>query len=217
MMKPNRQNCLDTWMEFQNYHLERLEQFEKRRNELKRTFDDCHDINIWSDTAGLTWEVEDSQDVQQGLKCIECKLARHIVLLQWIEQERRAMDSGHEPPVKRDGDHQAEALNVVRRASARTHQNRQPKASAFHGLVSNLMPKKRNWQDPEFAGRGPRRAIQISSAALENNIPRISQRRKTKPQQAMPGSASHGHKPVPHVIRTRSGRVSKPPVRWAPR
>jgi hypothetical protein len=99
-------------MEFQNYHLKRLELFEKKRDELKELHG-AQKKAADTDTAGSARAAEEAEAVQHLSGFAERNLERHKVLLQWIEQERRAMDIAYPTPIEEDNDEQGDAPQAV--------------------------------------------------------------------------------------------------------
>lgn len=143
LLDPEQQSRLENWMEFQNYHLKRLERFEKKRDELKKELDDARKKAEVSERAA-----EDAEAVRQELENAERDLERHKVLLQWIEQERRTMDPGHPTPAEEDNDDRDTASKAVWRTSTRDRRPRRAEASAVLGKVriTKAKSKKRNTQ-----------------------------------------------------------------------
>jgi hypothetical protein len=165
-------------MEFQDYHLRRLEQFEKKLDELKKELDDSRKKPEDTDTAGTERGPEDAEAVQRDLEHTERDLERHKVLLQWIEQKRQAMDTGYPTPVEDDQDAAAKA---VRGNSTRDRRKRRPEASAILGKVrvSKAKPKKRNRQTQKPKALEFEPAIQKSDAISQIGIPQAPKRRET--------------------------------------
>ena len=96
ILDPEQQSRLENWIEFQNYHLERLERFEKKRDRLKQELDEVRKKAEDTITAGSEHAAEDAAEdveaVQDLLEIAEWDVERHKILLQWIEQERLAMN-----------------------------------------------------------------------------------------------------------------------------
>jgi hypothetical protein len=53
LLDPEQQSRLENWMEFQDYHLKRLEQFEKKQDELKKKLDDAQKEAEGTGTLGF--------------------------------------------------------------------------------------------------------------------------------------------------------------------
>jgi hypothetical protein len=94
LLDPKQQSGLENWMEFQNYHLKRLERFERRRDSLS---------DAWKDAGA-----EDAEAIWQELEDTERDLEGHKVLLEWIEQMRwTMMNPGHPTPVEEEDNNAA--------------------------------------------------------------------------------------------------------------
>ena len=93
LMGPEQQSRLETWMEFQNYHLTGLERLRKKREELENDLDNAQKEAQVSEHAAKV-----AGAVRQCLKHAERDLDWHKVLLQWIEQERQTMSAGIRHP-----------------------------------------------------------------------------------------------------------------------
>ena len=102
-----QQSALERWIEFQNYHLARLEALEKERDGLtKELAEPC--------------SADDRDAITHLLGTSERNIKRHHVLLRWIEQKREAMGSSSATGESTNG----ALVAVVRRASARARRTR---------------------------------------------------------------------------------------------
>ena len=261
LLDPKQQSRLENWVEFQNYHFQGLEGFEKKRDRLKRELDDARRKAGDTDPAVSERAAEDVEAIQQLLEDAEQDLRRHKVLLQWIKQERRSMDPGCPTLIEEDDNDQDAVSKAVRTTSTRDRRMRRPEASVVLGKVrvSKAKPKKRNGpKAPQF-----KPAIQGSDATTQSSIPQALKRRETKPRHSKeerplrqlrpqkvskakrfadasvksmsvtpPRSAGQTRsldraglkrRPAPQRrqlvgknVLTRSGRISKRPVRCAP-
>ncbi|KAL9118862.1 MAG: hypothetical protein Q9187_004584 [Circinaria calcarea] len=176
-----QQSRLENWIEFQHYHLKRFERVEKKRDGLKQELDEARKKAEDTDAAGSTRAAEIAEAVQQIVENTEWDLERHKVLLQWIEQERRAMDPGYPTPIEKDKDDQDAAPKAVRRASTRALQKRRLETSGVLGKVriSKAMPKKQNMQTQTPNAPELEPAIQDSDATPQSSIPQAPKRRET--------------------------------------
>lgn len=183
MFDPEKQSRLENWIEFQNYHLERLERFEKKRDGLKQELDKAQkkaeDINA----AGSNDAAEDAEAVQQVLEIADGNLERHKVLLQWIELERQAMDPEYPIPIGKNNNDQETVLKVVRRTSTRVRQKRRPETSGILGKVrvSKAMPKKPNTQTQKLKTPEFEPTIQDLDTTPQSSLTQALKRRVTKP------------------------------------
>jgi len=174
LLSPEQQSRLENWMEFQNYHLKRLEGFEKKRDKLKKELDDARKKAEVFELA-----VEDAEAVRQELENAERDLERHKVLLQWIEQERQTMDRGHPTPTEEDNDDRDTAPKAVRRTSTRDRRTRRAEASTVLGKVriTKAKSKKRNTQIQKPKALELEPAIQDSDVTPQSSIsqaPKVS-------------------------------------------
>lgn len=136
LLNSEQQSRLENWIEFQNYHLKRLEQFEEKRDDLKKELDDARK------------KADDAEAVRRELKNSERDLERHKVLLLWIEQKRRTMESGYSTSAEEDKDDQDTASKAVRSTCTRDRRTRRPEASAVLSKVkiTKVKSKKQNMQ-----------------------------------------------------------------------
>lgn len=77
----DKKRVLNNWTEFQNYHLERFERFEKKRDGLKQELDDAQKKAEGTDAVGSERAAEETKIIQQVLKNAEWDLKWHKVLL----------------------------------------------------------------------------------------------------------------------------------------
>lgn len=180
LLGPEQQSRLENWIEFHNYHLKRLEGFGKMRDKLKKELDDARKKAEVSEHAA-----EDAEAVRQELENAERDLERHKVLLQWIEQERQTMDSGHPTPTEEDNDDRDTAPKAVRRTSTRDRRTRRAEASAVLGKVriTKAKSKKRNTQIQKPKALELKPAIQDSDVTTQSSISQAPKRRETRPQR----------------------------------
>lgn len=135
------QTRLETWIEFQDWHLQHLEGFEKHRDKLKKELGDARG------KAEDTGATEIAEACEQELEYAEWVLKRHNTLLHWIEQERLTMDTEYLTLVKEeDRSNRDASLKAVRRVSSITHRKKQPEAPKVLGevRVSKAKCRKRN-------------------------------------------------------------------------
>jgi hypothetical protein len=135
---------LETWFEFQDWHLQHLEGFERSRDDLRKALDYARK------DAKVTGAAEDAEAYQQDLKYAESELERHNILLHWVEQERLAMGTRYPRLIEEeDRKDRAAAPKAVRRASPTTRRKKQLGAPAVLGQarVSKAKCKKRNTQE----------------------------------------------------------------------
>lgn len=254
-----QQSRLENWMEFQDYHLQLHHGLEKKRDELKKKLDDARKEAEGTGTSRFDRAAE---AYQQNLEYSERKLPRHKTLLQWIEQERIAMESGYPTPVEEDNDVR-DATPKVAYARCRQKRRRETPTVLGNVRVSKTKPQNRNRQCQKRTTPIPEPVIEDSAAAPQSSIPQVPKRRENKPgrnkeetplrqrhpqrvskaerfadtnakslsggrsrragHKRSPSQALSKHRQSPQQPRsvsmdviTRSGRVSRRPVRWAP-
>lgn len=193
-----QQSQLENWIEFQNYHLERLERFEKKIGGLKKGLNEARKKVENADTADLERAVEKAEVAQQILENTEWERERHKVLLQWIEQERWAMDSGYPTPIQEDVQDDKNDQNAASKAVPRiptcARQKRRPKTSDVLGKVRIV--KTRKLKASEFKPAIQEQTRSSNRAHLD---------RRPVPQQPQL---------TPENFIARNGRRSRPPVQW---
>ena len=146
LLNTEQQSQLENWMEFQNRHLKRLEQFEKERDKLKQELEDNQKLAGDRNTPRPKLGPTRAEALKRRLKVIERDLKWHHVLLHWIEQRRLAMDLGHPTPVKEDHEDQDAAPKAVRRTFIRECLIKQVEGPSILGKfrVTKANLKKRN-------------------------------------------------------------------------
>ena len=170
------QSRLETWIEFQNWHLQHLEGFEKDRNELKKEL-----YNAWKVAEEMG--AADSEAYKQDLEDAEWELRRHHTLLHWTEQERLVMDTAYPTPVEeKDGDYRDAGAKAVRRVFPLTRRKKQAPAVSGEVRVSKAKQRKQN------TPRQKRKSSEFESATkaldtLESKVLQASKRRENKPRR----------------------------------
>ena len=142
---PKQQSRLDNWVEYQSYHLQGFERFKNKRDRLKELDDSRRQVGD-TDAAVFERAAKDVEAVQRLLESAERDLKRHKFSLQWIEQERQAMDPRYSTFIENDNYNQNAVLKTLRRTSTDDRRIRRPEASVVLGQVRILKakPKKRN-------------------------------------------------------------------------
>jgi hypothetical protein len=235
-----QQNQLEHWTEFQNYHLQRFEQFEKKRGKLTEEYNSTLEIARNTDNAESKRAVENAEAIQNDLECTQRDMARHEDLLQWIEHCRRVMRTGILAPAEaHDSTENHTAPETLQRVAIRHSRTRKHKAAAALGQVriSEPKPKKPNTKDQKLSTLKlkPVRRIPQSQACQRKN----SWHTKTNTLLFQPDSRSVSRistlkvrtdcakrtrcaenprfkrsSTSSSIYKTRSGRISKPPERW---
>ncbi|KAF2817570.1 uncharacterized protein BDZ99DRAFT_457296 [Mytilinidion resinicola] len=180
-----RQSRLDNWIEFQNRHLKRLEQFEKERDRLKQELDDAQKLAGDRNTTRPKVGPTRAEALKRRLEVTERDLKWHHVLLHWIEQRRLAMDPGHPTPIKEDYEDQDAAPKAVRRTSTRGRPIKQINGPSVLGQVRVTKPKSkerntRNMQTQKPKAPGLEPPIQNLDVILQSSTSQASKRPETK-------------------------------------
>jgi len=172
------QSRLETWFEFQDWHLQHLKGFEKNRDELRKALD-----NARKEAKG-TGAVEDAEAYQQDLEYAEMELERHNTLLRWTEQERLTMGTGYPTPLEEDDREDRDAApKAVQSASPITRRKKQPEAPTVLGLVRVSKAKRRKRNTPHQKRKTPESESAIKHLDTpESSIPQASKRRESKPR-----------------------------------
>ena len=147
-----KQSRLDNWIEFQNRHLKRLEQFKEERDKLKQELADAQELAGYRNNTRPKFGPTRAEALKQRLEVIQRNLKWHHVLLQWIEQQRLAMDLVHPAPVREDNENQGAAPKFVRRTSTRGRRNKGKERSSILGNVRVMksMSKERNKRNTQI-------------------------------------------------------------------
>ena len=96
-----RQSRLQNWIEFQNYHLQLHERYEK---DLKGKMEELNAAREKLETSGLK-EPTVVGSLETGVKNHRSKLEEHRKMLQWIEQQRKAMATEQATSLQASSDH----------------------------------------------------------------------------------------------------------------
>ena len=229
LQDPKQNTRLQNWIEFQDYHLTILERMEREQNESRQQADHA------GEHAGR-WE-----DI---LERIGRNIAQHRVLLDWIEQWRQIMDST--PPrrdptrprpsarARRKRGSKVSPASVLGQAKVTKAQpERKPSIWPFDikdtsrtGMPS---PRRRSTKDEPPGSKDsetslrpfrPQRVSSVIHFEEDTAKPRWNTLRSTRrlqsPDRAMRRLAPRLPQPACHMVITRSGRTSRPPVRWVP-
>jgi hypothetical protein len=208
-----QQSRLENWIEFQDYHLHLHEGLVKKRHEVKKKLDDAWKEAEGTGTSGFDRAIK---AYQQNLEYAERKLQRHETLLQWIKQERTAMDSRYRTPVEEDNDVRDATPKIVRVVyAARSRQKKRRETPTVLGnvRVSKGKPQNRNRQCQKRTTSIPEPASEESAAAPQSSIPQVPKCREHKPGR---------NKTQTPLRQRRPQRVSKPErfadtnMKWLP-
>ncbi|KAI9701766.1 MAG: hypothetical protein M1836_001109 [Candelina mexicana] len=228
------QSPLETWIEFQDWQLQRLQEFENERDELYKAWKVAEESGS-----------PDSGAHKQNLEYAEWKLQRHNTLLHWIEQKRLGMDAGHQTPaVEEDGDHRESAPKAVPAVSSLTRGKKKDPtvlgdvrvSKATHRL-RNTPRQKRKFSEskPAIGNMDTPKSEVLQASKRRENKPRRSKTetplRKLRLQRVSKSKLStdanakllqrarqkrsplQRPQPTSVEVKTRSGRVSRRPER----
>ncbi len=139
---------LQNWVEFQNYHLKKLERLETEQDESRQKLDDVRKLTSNRSAAAPECAEALEHILQRDERSIEqCK-----VLLDWIEQWRQVMDSGHLiPPREEDNNDQTVLSKAGPRTSACGGRRRGSKATSpctVLGQAKVMKAKSKNRKAP---------------------------------------------------------------------
>lgn len=146
LLDTEQQSRLDHWIEFQNRHLKRLEEFQKKRDKLKQELEDSRKLAGDRNPTCPKFGPARAEVLKRRLEVTERDLKWHHVLLHWIEQRRLAMDPGHSTLVKEDHEDQDAASKAVRKISTRGRRIKQTDGPSVLGKVrvTKTKSKERN-------------------------------------------------------------------------
>ncbi|KAI9681959.1 MAG: hypothetical protein M1817_000013 [Caeruleum heppii] len=189
-----QQTRQQNWLEFQNYHLRQQEQLETKRDNLMEELATVHQSTSNMNTMTCEHATQNEEARMRSLEFTERTLGWHRVLLAWIEQQRLAMDSVPPTCVEKDSDNLT-TLAVASDATPSGNLPGPPKHCQARKRTPGPFHSQRVSKTEKFADAGTksRRGIQT--------------RRRPTPWRL------HS---VSGALKTRSGRISKPPVRWVP-
>ncbi|KAN0070477.1 hypothetical protein V8E54_011346 [Elaphomyces granulatus] len=237
LLDSQQQSRQQNWIEFQDYHLTHHERLEKKRDRLKKKLDDCQKKAGATEMEGSEHAAQNERAIQGRLEFAERTLRWHEVILGWIERQRVRMDPRPLTPVEEIDDRNT-ALKAVLRVSPHTSTVR------GKVRVSKPTLKSRNMRTQTFKAPKSKPVVVDLGVTPPNRTQQMPKRQETKPPYAKekplghrdtksrPGIRCHSNKqtrtsaqpqrrltpqrprPASGAVKTRSGRISRPPVRW---
>lgn len=205
-----QQTPLARWVEFQDNQLLRLEQLQAARDKAQTALATAEERAARCQTSKRSIQLDAQLDVELATRCLEYSeraLARHAVLLRWIEEQRQAMLAPGEGEKGREDKKDKTTLGprVDRRARVTKRAAPPPPPSPSQRTLRRqttqpaapLLPKKEPARPPK----------QARDEALR---PRQSRAQHVTKTARAPG-------PAVQPVRTRSGRLSRPPERLGSR
>ena len=226
---PKQQSRLQNWVEFQDYHLKKLERLEMEQDETRQKLDNVR--KLASDRRVLATERagEDIEALEQILDRVERSIEQHKVLLDWIEQRRQAMGSGHPTPPREENTTKHAVLpEIGLRSAARSGRRWGSKASSTsmvlgRAKVMKAQPMKRKMpiQKPRHPEVRPTvqnlNAIPQAAPIHEKTARRLTKEdepllRPLRPQRGSKATrfANGGAKPFSRTQRRRTGHLPSP-------
>jgi hypothetical protein len=238
-----QQNRQQEWIEFQDFHLDFLERMTKSRQELQNTLEEARKIAGDSGAEGSEAAAQDVMHIPQDLEYADRILRWHDVLLQWIEQQRVAMNPRPPPSLDQSGgfqnpsasrprDEPSNTLSAVVEPTKSTPQNTEP-VSEDTALTLRDSPGQipKHWKtkiprtkEKAIAQSSPYRVAKANRLAVTRTKsrggitrggPGTRQNRVQAKRQDPP--STERLLPTHKSITTRSGRISREPERWVPR
>ena len=224
---PRQQGRLENWIEFEDYHLKKLEQTEAERDQRKQMLEDnrrlSRDMNI--SECERERARKNAEILEYRSESDEFSIERHKVLLHWVDQQRQTMDSTSSHEEVNTG----HKYNL--RTSARGNRRQISKASTTIGQakITKVKPKKRS----RLTQKLKQSEISIpqiypsgeTTAQFNTSVKPLikTQRRGTSSVQSAETPESR-HPPtsprsqvVPEITKTRSGRISRPSLKQGPK
>lgn len=191
-----QQSTLKNWTNFQDYHLQKLENLEKKRKDLKKNYD------ITMTTKNRDFRKQSLWALQCKLKYSEKEIRLHEILLQWAEQERMAMNINYLMPVEEQNDDRNASSKIGQGADSGSRRKRRMKISLFLDdvKISKVKPKRSTGQVQKRATSRTEATIEDFIMALKSSIHEISRHRQIK---------SRSHKTEALFCQRRSQRVFK--------
>ena len=174
----------ETWIEFQDWHLQRLEGFEKHRDKLRKELDDARrDARGEVEDTGAT---EVAEACEQELEYADWELKRQNTLLHWIEQERLRIETGHSTLIKdEDRGNGNVALKAIQRDSPSSRRKKLSDAPTVLGEVTISKAKRRKPNTPQQKHKTPVSKPGIEDLNIpEEGIPQAPKRRESKSRRA---------------------------------
>ncbi|KAI9680580.1 MAG: hypothetical protein M1817_004020 [Caeruleum heppii] len=144
---PAQQNQLETWIEFQNYHLHTLEQLEKRAQ-----VEAANLHNALSSKGAVASEVERAAMCAQAYRVRLASATERVeshkqLVLPWIEQQRLEMAASQITTIDHTGGHD-DRIDTTRRTPIPGNRKRSSKARSIldpvRSAVSKPTPQKRS-------------------------------------------------------------------------
>lgn len=208
-LNSRQQSRLETWIEFQNNHLEIHDGLEKEIKDDGKELDAARK-KLETGASALT-DAQDVESFKHRVGYTERRLRQHEILLRWIEEQRVAFAADQalsvDTSVTQDDGSQAkeDKPSATPRSPAPARRKRGKNTCSVLGPIRSAISKNQSQKRSNL--RPPKRDVPQSAekATGESNAPRCSQRirdlRGNKPQ--------HGKESTP-LRPFRPQRVSKP-------
>ena len=195
-LNQNEQSQLKNWIEFQHYHLKRLEELGEGRIELYKTLDDVQKETMDADRAKAERALRDVTGIQRRLGYNERLTEGNKTLLQWIEQKRTEMVLNNSKLVEENSNNQDAVATVSQRTSTRSYARRQPSVLLDNAGFSKATTLKN-------------RKKQTEKSKVSKSEPSISNPPAFSKSDA-PQAPKHGERKTKHTDEERPLRQLRP-------
>lgn len=222
LLDPHQQSRLQNWIEFQDYHLKLHERQKKKRDGLQKELDNTEKGVGDAGMKGSERAAHQERAIHQRLEYAETTLQWHEVILWWIEQWRLAMDPLPPTPLEKGTGDQNSSSNRQRRSKRRS-----TPAVLGQVRVSKSTSKGQNIRTRTSEATIYKPISVNSAVTIPSSTQQMPKRREIKPRRAkekalgqfLPQRVAKANRfaiHTPRTIKTRSQRISREPVRWAP-
>ncbi|KAK3653137.1 hypothetical protein LTR22_011375, partial [Elasticomyces elasticus] len=238
LLDPRQQSRQQDWIEFQDFYLKFREQKTKHRREVQDRLEKAEKMAREGDIEGSDIGARDVTGITQGLEYLDRVLRRHDIFLQWIEQQRVAIDPRPPTPVQEsNGEHvtsttnprdepsnSAAAFVESPKSTPQSTESRPKDMTLTSPRSPRQMPKGRNTnprraKEKTLAQIPPQRVAKATRLARTRTGTRAETQRNGARQnrvQKWPQRSPSIGRPLRRSITTRNGRVSREPERWVP-
>lgn len=153
-----QQSQLENWIEFRDWQFRRYQELEKGRDDFKKSWEDSRKgIEV---PGAPRFAPELAGAYQRRLKYEEWKVERHKTLLEWIDQQRIAMDIGYSAPLQNPN-----IAHIAEKASAKPAPTADSTARRRSQRIQDSMHKssQRHKESAPLRPRRSRKLIKITT------------------------------------------------------
>lgn len=221
---PGQQSRSESWVEFQNYHIELHEGYEK---DLQGKMEELDSSRKKLETS-LLEDPEEVAFLESKVKNRESKLEEHNKMLRWIEQERKTMVTEQAISIQASRDHdRLKTLSIPLSSTCRKADKvRHSPLAPVRTAVSKQPPGKRQSSRLRKVNKATAESNEPWSSTRLVDVGNKSSRRGTdstalRPlhvqKVAKPGKNAHAHKGE-HSVDINANTKSRPqPKSWSKR